>query len=317
MKTSLAPVVLLFCLLGLTAHAQPSGNPRPRPPASWIMPDISGPNLARHTFDSPAAGEKVSYLLYLPPGYEKSPASRYPIVYWLHGLGGSQQGAPDFCERLTQAINAGKTPPMIVVFVNGMIDSFYCDSATRRRPVETVIIKELIPHIDATYRTVTKREGRAIEGFSMGGFGAGHLGFKYPELFGAVSMIDAALVSLDTMQNRHADIFAGVFDRKAADFTAAHPVTLAEKNASVLKAGTAIRQIAGPLRQPNEVLHEKLTGLGIPHDYQYIPNVPHSPKVIYEHLGDANWAFYRKAFASISDTQMSHKGPLSLVTAVK
>ncbi|HSI07673.1 MAG: alpha/beta hydrolase [Rariglobus sp.] len=317
MKTSLTPVVLLLCLLGLSAHAQPSGSPRPRPPASWIMPDISGPNLARHTFDSQAAGEKVSYLLYLPPGYEKSATTRYPVVYWLHGLGGSQQGAPDFCERLTQAITDGKTPPMIVVFVNGMIDSFYCDSATQRRPVETIIIKELIPHIDATYRTVTKREGRAIEGFSMGGFGAAHLGFKYPELFGTVSMIDAALVSLDTMQTRHADIFASVFDRNADAFTAAHPVTLAGKNTAALKTGTFIRQVTGPLRQPNEVLHEKLTSLGIPHDYHYISGVPHSPKVIYEHLGDANWAFYRKAFASVTDTKMSHKEAVSMAAGVK
>lgn len=317
MKTSLAPLVLLLGLLCFTAHAQPSGNPRPRPPASWIMPDISGPNLARHTFDSKAAGEKVSYLLYLPPGYEKSATTRYPVTYWLHGLGGSQQGAPDYCERLTQAINAGKTPPMIVVFVNGMIDSFYCDSASQRRPVETVIIKELIPHIDATYRTITRREGRAIEGFSMGGFGAAHLGFKHPELFGAVSMIDAALVSLDTMQTRHADIFASVFDRKADTFTAAHPVTLAEKNASVLKTGTFIRQVAGPLRQPNEVLHEKLTFLGIPHDYDYISDVPHSPKVIYHRLGDAYWAFYRKAFAPASDTKMSHNQPVSSSAAAK
>jgi enterochelin esterase-like enzyme len=317
MKTSLPLVVLLFCFLGLTARAQPSGNPRPRPPASWIMPDIAGPNLARRTFDSKAAGEKVSYLLYLPPGYEKSPATRYPVVYWLHGLGGSQQGAPDFCERLTQAIADGKAPPMIVVFVNGMIDSFYCDSATQRRPVETIIIKELIPHIDATCRTISKREGRAIEGFSMGGFGAGHLGFKYPELFGTVSMIDAALVSLDTMQTRHADIFASVFDRKADAFTAAHPVTLAVKNADVLKTGTFIRQITGPLHQPNEVLHEKLTALGIPHDYQYISGVPHSPQIIYAHLGDANWAFYRKAFAAVSDTKTSHKEPGSPAGAAK
>ncbi len=297
----LATLLLFFSCAFLRAQTPPDPErprqPRPRPPASWIMPEISGPHLSHRTFDSPAAGGKVSYLLYLPPGYEKSASTRYPVTYWLHGLGGSQQGAPAFCERLTQAITEGKTPPIIVVFVNGMIDSFYCDSATRRRPVETVIITELIPHIDATYRTHTARRDRAIEGFSMGGFGAAHLGFKYPGLFGSISLIDAAVVSLDTMQTRHADIFASVFNRDADAFTAAHPVTLAGKNAAALKHDTVIRQIVGPLRQPNEILHEKLTALGIPHDYQLLTGVPHAQNVIYERLGDSNWDFYRRAFA--------------------
>lgn len=287
----------LLGLLALPLHAQPSGGPRPRPEANWTMPAVTGPHLTRETFDSDAAGEKVSYLLYLPPGYDAKSPTRYPVTYWLHGLGGSQQGAPSFCDRLTQAIQAGKTPPMIVVFVNGMIDSFYCDSATQHRPVETVIIRELIPHIDATLLTVAERRGRAIEGFSMGGFGAAHLGFKYPELFGAVSMIDAALVSLQTMQTRHADIFASAFAGNADTFTAAHPVTLAEKNAAALKNNTVIRQIVGPLLQPNEILHDKLTALGIPHHYQVLDNVRHSHQPIYELLADSNWTFYQKAFA--------------------
>jgi endo-1,4-beta-xylanase len=58
-------------------------------------------------------------------------------------------------------------------------------SSTR---VESVLVGDLIPHIDSTYRTIATRRYRAAEGFSMGGFGAAHLGFKYPEIFGAVAM---------------------------------------------------------------------------------------------------------------------------------
>lgn len=271
---------------------------RPRPEAAWVLPEISGPNLHYRTFDSAAAGEKVSYLIYLPPGYDKaSDKTRYPVVYWLHGLGGSQQGVPAFCERVTDAINAGKAPAMIFVFANGMVDSFYSDSARAKRPVETVIVKDLVPHIDATYRTIATRESRAVEGFSMGGFGAAHLGFKYPQLFGAVSMIDAALVDLRTMQNRHSDIFVRVFDAQDERYLAEHPVTLAAKNAAALKSGrTVIRQMVGPLLAPNITLHEKLAELGIAHDYRVFDGVPHSHKVIYDRLGDANWDFYRAAF---------------------
>ena len=48
---------------------------------------------------------------------------------------------------------------------------------------EDVFVKELIPHIDKIYRTIGKREGRAIEGFSQGGRGTTRIMFKYPELF--------------------------------------------------------------------------------------------------------------------------------------
>ena len=152
---------------GTTKEGQ---RPRDQTP-SWLMPPVQGPNLHYKTFDSKAAGTKVSYLLYLPSEYETARDRRYPVVYWLHGIGGAQTGVPLMAERLTKAIADGKTPPMIVVYVNGMIRSSYVDSADGKTPVETVTIKELIPHIDATYRTVAARDGRAIQGGSMGGHG--------------------------------------------------------------------------------------------------------------------------------------------------
>jgi hypothetical protein len=54
---------------------------------------------------------------------------RYPGVYWLHGIGGSQQGMPTMAARLTDAIEAGRVPPMIVVYINGMVRSGYVDTA--------------------------------------------------------------------------------------------------------------------------------------------------------------------------------------------
>lgn len=305
MKTHRTARIFVFAVAMLAfagvSRGQPEGTAsRPRPPRpapAWVLPAVETPHVRQRVFDSAAAGEKVSYLVYLPPDYEKSGRTRYPVVYWLHGIGGSQQGVPGFCERLTAAISSGRTPPMIVVFINGMVDSFYCDAATLRRPVETVIIRELIPRVDADFRTLATREGRAIEGFSMGGFGAAHLGFKYPELFGAVSMIDAALVDLRTMQNRHAEIFQRVFDGRDEAFTAEHPSTLAGKNLARIRGRTVIRQIAGPLLSSNETLHRRLTELGVAHEFRALEGASHNHAVIYERLGDANWDFYRKAFA--------------------
>src|SRR5436190_4716246 len=53
---------------------------------TWLMPPVEGPNLHYKTFDSKTMGEKVSYLIYLPPDYETTTDKRYPVVYWLHGI---------------------------------------------------------------------------------------------------------------------------------------------------------------------------------------------------------------------------------------
>ena len=263
------------------------------------MPPVTGPNLHYKTFESKAAGEKVSYLIYLPEAYEKNKDQHFPVVFWLHGIGGAQQGVPRMCENFTTAIAQKKMPPVIVVFANGMVDGFYNDALNAPRPIETVIIKELIPHVDTTYRTLARRETRMIEGFSMGGYGAGHFGFKYPELFGSISMIDAAVVDLGTMKTRHADVFQRIFDGKDALFTAAHPLALAEKNATQIKSHTLIRQAVGALVGPNVALHEKMTSLSIAHDYDLFEGVGHNVAAIYERLGDKNWEFYAKAFGAI------------------
>jgi endo-1,4-beta-xylanase len=310
MKTPALFVISCVLLCGLHSHAQNAQ----RTPA-WMMPRIEGPGLHYQTFDSKLAGEKVSYLLYLPPGYESSGTKRYPVMYWLHGIGGSQHGVPAITARLTSAMEAGKCPEFIAVFANGMIHSFYCDAVREKRPVESVIVQELIPHLDATQRTIATREARLIEGFSMGGFGAGHLGFKYPELFGSVSMIDGALVDLNTMRQRHAPLFESIFGGQEAVFAAAHPRTLVEKNATSIRGRTVVRQTVGALAGPNEAMHQQLDNLGIEHDYDVFSDAGHNAGVLHERLGDKNWDFYRRAFANVAGSTSIPAAPAPAPTA--
>jgi len=282
------------------AGAPQAGNakrPRDQTP-SWLMPPVEGPNLHYKTFDSKAAGEKVSYLLYLPPDYEAAKDKRYPVVYWLHGIGGAQTGVPAMAERLTKAITDNKTPPMIVVYVNGMIRSSYVDSADGKTPVETVTIKELIPHIDATYRTIATRAGRMVEGFSMGGGGAAKWGFKHPDLFGSISIIDGALHSPDDTSGKMAETLKTIYGGDQARFEASSPWKLAEKNAEQVKGRTAIRIVTrtAGLSGTNQKFHELLERLGLSNEFYMIPDAPHSPNPLYEGLGERNWPFYRKAF---------------------
>lgn len=262
----------------------------------WVREKIEAKNSQYKTFRSATIGKDVSYVIYIPAEHEKSPTARFPVIYWLHGIGGAQTGIPRLVERFDEAISAGKTPPMFIVFVNGVRDSFYCDTADGKVPVETVIIKDLIPHIDASYRTVGRREGRLIEGFSMGGFGAAHLGFKYPDLFAGVSIIDAAMVDLNTMQSRHSALYERIFGGKEVNFNAENPRVLVEKNADAIRGKTSIRFAVGALVAGNRTFHEQLTGLNIAHDYDVF-DVGHNHVAIYDGLGDKNWQFYRQAFA--------------------
>src|SRR5262249_6577881 len=135
------------------------------------------------------------------------------------------------------------------------------------------------------------------EGFSMGGLGAAHLGFKYPDLFAAVSIIDGALVDLNTMQTRHAALYQRIFGGQEERFLAENPRTLIEKNASAIRRQMKVRIAAGALVAGNRSFHEQLTKLDIPHDFDTF-DVGHNHGAIYDSLANKNWEFYRQALAA-------------------
>ncbi|MFZ5829911.1 MAG: alpha/beta hydrolase [Planctomycetota bacterium] len=281
-------------------------NPLAAP--QWVKPAVVAGRLQRMTFASKAAHAKVSYFIHLPADYVAEPHRRFPVMYWLHGLGSGPQGLPQIVKHFEGAMRAEKTPAMIVVFVNGLTESMWCDAKDGTMPVESVFVKELIPHVDSAYRTIPQREGRLIEGFSMGGFGAARLGFKHHELFGSVSMLAGALHSEASIARRRGSILKSVFGGDSKYFDAQSPWGIAEANAEFLGKQMLIRQVVGerdPTLACNRDFDAHLTRLKIPHEYDVLPEVRHDPVEIYESLGERNWEFYRCAFrectASASD----------------
>jgi endo-1,4-beta-xylanase len=165
-----------------------------------------------------------------------------------------------------------------------MFSSRWIDSPDGRRPVESVIIRDLIPHIDSAYRTIATRGARAVEGFSMGGFGAAHLGFKYPEIFGVVSMLSAAL-------------FDEGGDQQFLEATS--PWNLAGRNADAIRGRTLVRMIVGdqdPLAGLNQKYDRLLQDLHIEHDFVVLHGVAHNEEVLYKKLGDRAFSFYAEAW---------------------
>ena len=285
--------------------AQPPAQKKyPSTPAAWVDPDKTEPAGTHYkTFPSKLAAasalpsNEVSYLIYLPPSYETETSKRYPVVYWMHGLNGNQRAGSTFLAQMTPVAAAGKIPEMIVVLINGMKDSFYNDSPDGKWPIESVIIKELIPHIDKTYRTIARRESRAVEGYSMGSYGAAHLGFKYPELFGIVDVNAGALITPRAAVQPA--VYEKMFGSNDAYVQANDPTVLLRKNADAIRGKTFIRVAVGgddSLLPNNKKLDDALTELHIEHGWEVVPGVAHNPPLFYKTLGERSMVTYEKAW---------------------
>jgi len=268
----------------------------------WVTKAVSAPNVTYHTFTSAAAKSEVSFHVYTPPVDEKEKDRRFPVLYWLHGTGGGLAGIAPVSAWFDAAIRDGKIPPMLVVFPNGLPASLWCDSSDGARPVETVLIRELIPLVDRTFRTLETREGRIIEGFSMGGYGAARLGFRYPELFTAVSILAGGPLDLDFAGPRATgnpaererildQTFGGDLDR----YRAVHPITVAEQQADAVRGRMRVRVAvgSGDFSEPlNRAYSAHLRNAKIDHTFTVVPGVDHDTLALLRGLGEANWAFY-------------------------
>jgi enterochelin esterase-like enzyme len=273
----------------------------------WVLPEANAPGLQRVLFESKAAGQPVSCYVFTPEAYDTEKERRFPVLYWLHGSGGSSPGASaQVAQRYGEAMQAGKVPPMLMVFPNGLPMGMWCDWKDGSVKLETMFIEELIPHIDRSFRTQTQREGRIIEGFSMGGYGAARLGFKHPHLFAAVSLLGAGPLQPDFNEAPRAgprgrdQVLGAVYGGDMAFYRSQSPWRIAEQNADRLRTGQVIRQIIGDRDETlrfNRDFHQHLDALKIPHAYRQIPDIPHNPNLLLNSLGDDNWGFYRMALA--------------------
>ncbi|HEX6732362.1 MAG TPA: alpha/beta hydrolase family protein, partial [Pyrinomonadaceae bacterium] len=139
-------------------------------------------------YRSPTINAVLPYSVVLPVHYDASPATRYPVLYLLHGLTGHYN---DWLSRTNVADYAAQYR-LIVVTPEGN-DSWYTDSATvATDKYETYVLKELIPEVQRRYRTIEARYARGIAGLSMGGYGAFKLAFKFPGTFAFAGSMSGA-----------------------------------------------------------------------------------------------------------------------------
>ncbi|WP_407270047.1 alpha/beta hydrolase-fold protein [Radiobacillus sp. PE A8.2] len=153
--------------------------------------------ITTKTLESPVlandstSGDTMDYQVYLPNGYSSAANTKYSVLYLLHGSWGDDSSWDDFWPILDSMIDNGDMPPVIAVApITG--NSYWVDSGTYGS-VESAIIQDLVPTIERDYPTVQERKGRALVGYSMGGYGAVRYSLVYPELFGGTVLLSPAI----------------------------------------------------------------------------------------------------------------------------
>ena len=144
--------------------------------------------------------------VYLPPSYARNRHRRYPVVYFLHGYTDSSDkwyGPTKHWINLPTVLNrafaeAGNRE-MIFVTPNAFTryqGSFYSNSVTTGN-WEDYIVRELVPYIDAHYRTIPERASRGLAGHSMGGYGTIRIGMRHPDVFSSIYLLSACCMAFD------------------------------------------------------------------------------------------------------------------------
>jgi hypothetical protein len=155
--------------------------------SQMVMRELRGESLAHSLVDTNPVRRLA---VYLPAGYEGS-AKRYPVVYYLQNP--LSEFSSSFYEHdvrtvLDRAMELGAIGPVILVAVD-MATPFGC-SWYVNSPVtgnwEDFMIREVVPYMDANFRTLPSRDSRGIAGDFMGGYGAIRFGMTHPEVFGSV-----------------------------------------------------------------------------------------------------------------------------------
>jgi S-formylglutathione hydrolase FrmB len=255
----------------------------------------------------------VRYCVYLPTGYDASaaehPPRRYPVLYFLHGLGDNEQtlfnsGGWTLIDDLR---NHHKMGDFLVIAPEGR-RTFYINSADGSVRYNDFFLQEFIPHIEGKYRIRSGRAGRAISGISMGGYGALRFAFAHPELFSAVSAQSAALITespqtLDSASQTGAPL-AGVLGEvfgkpiNVAHWNENSPFVLAKRNAAALRKA-AIYFNCGQddnygFEKGASALHEELQKESVKHEYHAYPG-DHSLTYFLSHFAEV-MEFHSKAF---------------------
>jgi len=289
-RAAAALAVLLGCCLLLAQSTAAAGRAECRSLPSKI--------LAR----------RVAYCVLLPPSYDAEKLRRYPVLYFLHGLGENEQVLPNSgAWNLIQDLWDQKRIGEFLIVTPGADRTFYINSRDGRVRYEDFFIREFLPFIESHYRILAGRAHRGVSGVSMGGYGSLRFGFRYPQLFGSVSAHSAALIAKlpkaqiggpaeQALSMALGGAFGTPFDEKFWDRNSPFTIVRDEPRPVGLKiyfdCGTEDEY---GFNAGAQAFHDLLVSRGIAHEFHLYPG-GHDALYFAQHL-PASLAFHSRAFA--------------------
>jgi len=232
----------------------------------------------------------MPYTVYLPPGYDADPTARYPTVYMLHGMGGSngEWSGYGLFAAADALIASGRIKPIVIVLPQGD-QSYWFDHADGYL-WGTHVANEVVPEVDALVRTRADRGSRAIGGLSMGAHGALQLAMNYPNVFGVVGAHAPTVRDWAGMVEYLGEEMAERWYGDETYFERFDPRALLREKPNVARRlkieidtpveGTTWRPVA-------EEIHELLKDQGVVHEFLLLPG---------DHNGDRYWRLHAATF---------------------
>lgn len=196
---------------------QSSGIDIPGPDSAFYAPQQvpHGDVRIHHYFSKTNSAWRRAYV-YTPPGYDQNPKQRYPVLYLQHGSGEDErgwttQGKAHFI--LDNLIAAGKAKPMLVVMEQGYA---FAPGTTQPNLFDQLVLNDLIPEIDAAFRTLNSRDHRAMAGLSMGGGQTLQITLTHLDRFAWIGAFSASLRLGDDLKAAYNGVFSdpAAFNKK-------------------------------------------------------------------------------------------------------
>ena len=175
---------------------------------SYALKNVPHGQLREIFFHSKSTQSERRAFVYTPPGYDQDTAKRYPVLYLQHGWGENEYGwgVQGHATRIMDNLIAeNKSRPFIIVMTYGMTNDTRPGGGGGLRnfdikPFETVLVEELIPHVDANFRTISDQPNRAMAGLSMGGMETKMITLKHLDKFSHIGLFSGGSISMDDVE---------------------------------------------------------------------------------------------------------------------
>ena len=172
----------------------------------YALKDVPHGRVQQILFPSKSTNTQRCAFVYTPPGYDKDPDKRYPVLYLQHGWGEdetawSNQGRANLI--MDNLIAAGKIRPFLIVMTYGMTNEvrFGGLASFKIGSFQTVLVDELIPYIDTNFRTLADQPHRAMAGLSMGGMETRQITLANVDKFSHIGLFSGGTISLNDVNN--------------------------------------------------------------------------------------------------------------------